>query len=364
MSVMSLIFAFFVAFVAAFVLTPLVGRLAIRHGVLDRPDGGRKQHSRPIPLWGGLALLAALVLGVTAAAAVGAVPGTHIKFKFLVGLAAAVGLLTAGGMLDGKFNLRPGRQFVWPVLAALAVIASGIGVTYVTNPLGGLVYLNELSVTVLWWDGLPYKLTVLADLFTLVWLLGMTYTTKLLDGLDGLVVGVTGIGALVLAAVSLMREVAQPDTAVLAMILAGACFGFLIFNANPARIFLGEGGSTLCGFALGVLAIISGGKIATALLVLGLPILDAALVIIRRVVIERRPFSVGDRSHLHFRLIDAGLSIRETVLIYYLTAALFGITTLVLRGWQKILALALLAALTASLAWLALRLGRRRQVTE
>ncbi len=357
MATFSLIFG--TALVSAVLLTPLVRRLAMAAGVVDRPDAARKLHARPVPLLGGLAVYAATVLGLLAAVYLGLLPAAHIKEKYLVGLALAGALLVFGGSWDDARNLKPWRQFLWPVLAALAVIASGIGVDYVTNPFGGLLHLDEVVLPVLTWQGVPYKLTVLADLFTLVWLLGMTYTTKFLDGLDGLVAGVTGIGALILAAVSLMREVAQPDTALLALALAGACFGFLVFNFHPARIFLGEGGSTLCGFLLGVLAIVSGGKIATALLVMGLPIFDAALVIIGRLRRGRTPFG-GDRTHLHFRLLDVGFTQRQVVLIYYFAAALFGVSTLVLRGWEKVVALGFSASLLFAAGAFTLALTRRK----
>ena len=280
--------------------------------------------------------------------------------KYLWGLGLAGGLLVIGGLLDDRFDLKPWQQLVWPVLAAAVVVVSGIGVKYVTNPLGGQIQLDSLSWIVAWWDGMPYRLTLLADLFSLAWLMGMTYTTKFLDGLDGLVAGVTAIGCLVIAAVCQMVNVLQPDTAVLAMAGAGAFAGFLVFNFSPARIFLGEGGATVAGFLLGVLAIISGGKIATALLIMGLPIFDAAAVIVRRYR-RGQPIWRGDRSHLHFRLVDMGFTPRQAVLFYWFSAAAFGTSTLVLQGWEKVVALGMIVSLlTAVLAGAALIRKRRR----
>ena len=345
------------SFAVSALVTPLVGRLARHFGVLDVPAQPRKTHGAPTPLLGGIAVLLGFAAAVALCLLSGWLPDLHIKLKYLIGILAAASLLIIGGSLDDKFDLPPARQIVWPVLAALIVVASGIGVTYITNPFGGQIHLDREQFTVLWWGGLPYKLTVVADLFSFFWLLGMTYTTKLLDGLDGLVSGVTVIGALIIAAVSLMKDVAQPDTALLALAVAGAFAGFLLFNFNPARIFLGEGGSTLAGFLLGTLAIISGGKIATALLVLGLPIFDTAVVVARRVFWYRRSVAAGDRSHLHFRLIEMGFSTRQTVLFYYFAAALFGSATLFLQGWEKIVALGLIASVLAAVLsfWAALR---------
>lgn len=339
-----------VAFAAVAAATPLVRRAALRLQVVDKPKEPRKTHGRIVPLLGGVAVYAGILAAVAAAMAMGVLPGEHIKSKHLIGILAAGFLLILGGALDDAWNLPPRKQIVWPLLAALAVIASGIGITYVTNPFGGQLHLDRIVVPVLEWRGIPYKVTLLADLFSLVWLMGMTYTTKLLDGLDGLVSGLMVIGALIIAAVSLMKEVSQPDTAVLALIVAGAFGAFLLFNFHPAKIFLGEGGSTLAGFLLGTLSIVSGGKIATALLVLGLPIFDAALVVLRRLR-ERRSPVAGDRSHLHFRLLDLGLTQRQVVLFYYLAAALFGTSTLILRGWEKLVAiLALVCLLTVATA--------------
>ncbi len=340
---------------------PAVARLAAKFGIVDRPDAGRKLHGRVVPLLGGLAVFAGLAAAIIAAIVFDALPGAHIHAKYLIGIIAASFLLVFGGLLDDKYNLKPGYQFVWPLLAALVIIASGIGVKYVTNPFGGQLYLDRYAATVLWWQGIPYRLTFLADAFTVLWLLGMTYTTKFLDGVDGLVSGVTAIGALVIAAVSLMKDVAQPDTALLSFAVAGVFLGFLLLNFQPARIFLGEGGSTLAGFLLGVLAIISGGKIATALLVLGLPLVDAAFVILRRLWLRRSP-TAGDRSHLHFRLIELGFSQRQVVLFYYFIAAAFGTATLFLSGREKVEAMGVLTGLLlVILAAGAVAAARKRQ---
>ncbi|MBI4458218.1 undecaprenyl/decaprenyl-phosphate alpha-N-acetylglucosaminyl 1-phosphate transferase [Candidatus Uhrbacteria bacterium] len=351
---MSFILVPLAAFAVAALVTPLVARFAVRAGVVDRPTSPRKVHTKPVPLLGGWALWLGLAAAIATAIQLGAIPGPHIKEKFLLGILLATLLLVVGGSLDDRFDLRPAKQIVWPVLAALVIIMSGIGVTAVTNPFGGLLYLDRWQFTAVTFGGIPYKITVIADLFTLAWLLGMTYTTKFFDGLDGLVSGVTVIGGLVIAAVSLTKDVAQPDTAFLALGLAGASLGFLVWNFHPARIFLGEGGSTLAGFMLGVLAIVSGGKIATTLLVLGLPLFDAAFVIVRRLLEGKSP-ALADRSHLHHRLLDLGFSHRQAVLFMYAIAAAFGASTLVLRGAQKVAALGfllsiLIAIVAASLA--------------
>ncbi|HSD12482.1 MAG TPA: MraY family glycosyltransferase [Patescibacteria group bacterium] len=348
------------AFAAAAAATPLVRGLAWRLGVVDRPDGGRKKHGRPVALMGGLAIFLAIAAAAIIAVGAGWLPGDHIKDKYLAGIIIAALLLVVGGVLDDACDLPPRFQIVWPLLAALAIVASGIGVKFITNPLGGQFFLDRYAVTVLWLGGIPYKVSLIADVFTVCWLLGMTYTTKFLDGLDGLVSGVTVIGAFVIAAVSVMKEVSQPDTAMLALIVAGAFLGFLLYNASPASIFLGESGSTMAGFLLGVLAIISGGKIATTLLVVGLPLFDAAFVIVRRVLKEKKSPTSADRSHLHFRLLDLGFTPRQIVLFYCFVAALFGTSTLILKGWEKLAAIGVLASLLFALTAVGMVAYRKR----
>lgn len=330
------VFGFLLAFAVAFLLTPAVRRLASRAGILDRPDRSRKLQSFPVPLLGGSAIFLAFMVTVIAILAVFPEQfGLFIEPRYLVGLLVGGAILMIGGYLDDRYNIRPALQFLFPVLAILAVILSGVQLSYVNNPLGGAVLLDTMKIA---------SYPVFGGLFIFIWMLGMIYTTKFLDGLDGLVSGISGIGGIILFFLSLLPQVSQPDTALLALIFAGACLGFLPWNFHPAQIYLGEGGSTFAGFMLGALAVISGGKIATALLIMGLPILDAAWVIIRRVVYSGSPFR-GDRSHLHFRLLDVGLSHRSSVMMLYFFSAAFGISGLYLQSMGKLVALLLLAGI-------------------
>jgi UDP-GlcNAc:undecaprenyl-phosphate GlcNAc-1-phosphate transferase len=170
------------------------------------------------------------------------------------------------------------------------------------------------------------------------------FTTKILDGLDGLVTGVIGIGAILIFFVANQGQLPQPEVAILAIILFGTCLGFLIWNWHPAKIFLGEGGSLLTGFLLGALAIISGSKIATTLLVMGVPMLDVIRVVIIRIRKGNSIF-VGDNEHLHFRLLVSGFNQRQAVLLLYAISFTFGMTTLFLQDSQKIIALLFLFVL-------------------
>lgn len=310
--------------------TPAFASLAMTLGLVDKPDGARKLHTRTVPFLGGISIFLAFVVPVSVVLLVsdhftsGDIDARHFIGFFLGGV-----ILLVGGILDDKYTLPPQLSLLFPLFASLAAVACGIGVEKITNPLGGVIQLSG-SFTIM---------------LSFLWLLGMTYTTKLLDGLDGLATGVTTVGAIMIALLALSSRFYQPDVALLALMLAAALFGFWLWNIYPAKIFLGEGGSTFLGYALGVLAIISGSKLATTLLVVGLPVLDVLVVIGRRWY-QGKPIMKGDRSHLHHALLDAGVSPRLTLLVYMSVAALFGVTTLMFTSWQKVIALALLVSVS------------------
>lgn len=319
------------------IFTFLMIKTAFRFGIVDNPGLERKIHKLPTPLLGGVAIF--LVFVILAFLYRGELLAGDLEAHHLLGVLAGSIFLIIGGVLDDKYDLTPGKQFIFPVLAVLAVVAGGVGIEKITNPFGGLTYLDQLRIPIFdFGDGIHYFM-VLADSFTILWLLGMMYTTKLLDGMDGLVTGVTAIGAFIIFLFTMTTKYYQPDIGIAALILAGACLGFLIFNWHPAKIFLGESGSLFLGFILGVLAIISGGKIAIALLVMGIPILDVVWTIIRRLAAGKNPLKFADRKHLHFRLFDLGLGTRKTVLIFYLFSIVFGLSALFLQSRGKLLTL-------------------------
>ncbi|MBI3115629.1 MAG: undecaprenyl/decaprenyl-phosphate alpha-N-acetylglucosaminyl 1-phosphate transferase [Candidatus Kerfeldbacteria bacterium] len=347
--------------VCSAVLTQVVRTIAVRRHIVDEPTAApdRKIHDRAVPLLGGLAPLVAFFLTVGVVALVEPDLLAGIAPATLWGLAIASALLLVGGILDDVRGSSPARQIVWPIAAALVAVAAGVGVAFITNPFGGLLSLDQFTTTLFRVGGFTVALTLWADLFAWLWLLGMAYTTKFLDGLDGLVAGVTTIGGFVVFFVSLRPEVNQPTTALLAIVLAGALLGFLPWNFHPARVFLGEAGSLWTGFLLGSLAIISGGKIATALLLMGIPILDVAWVIVRRMREQRSPFQSADRKHLHFRLLDVGFSHRGAVLFLYGVTGVFGVSTLFVSGWWKVVVLGCLALGMLLLGFVLVAKGRR-----
>jgi len=334
--------AFFLApwamasFVLSIVATLIIRNFAPSFGLLDQPAAPKKIHLKPIPLFGGSAIFVSIslvvlfVLLISNALTSGEIGLNHYFGFFVGGL-----ILMVGGYFDDKYSLSPKLAIIAPVLAAITLILFGVEVEKITNPFGGVFYLTA-------WQ---------SNILVFVWLMVVMFTTKFLDGLDGLAAGITSIGTLMILALSLTVAYFQPDVALLSAISFGALLGFLIFNFHPASIFLGEGGSTFVGFLIGTLAVISGGKLATALLVIGVPLLDLVFVITRRVLHGGIKAAVhGDRSHLHHRLLAAGLSDRKTVLIFYTIAGCFGVLTLFLQSKEKLIALGLLCLLGLVLA--------------
>ncbi len=333
--------AYFLAAAAlSAVFTPLARKIAFRFGVLDVPNSPRKIQKTPKALLGGTAIFLAFFLVVLAYLYISRPDFIIVPFKFYLGIFSGALILMLGGVLDDKYNLPPKLLWLFPAAASAAVVSSGIGVgiTSLSNPFGpainiGFVFWGvKLSAVIMW-----------------LWMMGMIFTTKFLDGLDGLCAGISLIGGITLFALSLTQHINQPITASLAVIFTGAVAGFLIFNFHPASIFLGESGSTFLGFGLGVLAIILGGKIATALLVMGIPILDVAWAIMRRIWYGQSPFK-ADKSHLHHRLLDIGLSQRQAVLTLFGISAVFGFTAVFLQSMGKLIALVLLFCVMLGLA--------------
>ncbi|MGB8645032.1 MAG: MraY family glycosyltransferase [Anaerolineae bacterium] len=309
------------AFVLASLLTPLTIRQATRWGFLDQP-APRRLHRVPTPRHGGiplsLALVAALLLTLP-------LPRTDpFERGKLVGLVIGLTIIAVAGAYDDARELRPFPQFAFQFLAAGVVIAGGVIVQAIPNPFG-----NDLP---LGWLAIP---------FTLFWIVGMMNTINWLDGVDGVASGVTLIASGVLFLHTF--RLGQLSLTLLPLALIGAVLGFLLFNFPPAKIFLGSG-AYLLGFALAVLSIIGGAKVATALLALAIPILDVAWQIVNRVRRGRSPF-YADRGHLHHRLYDLGHSTRSIVALYYALTAAFGALALILpSGVYKLIALVLIGA--------------------
>ncbi len=332
------------------IVTPLIRRFALKFNIVDAPNIKRKVHKKPTPLLGGLAIFISLFFITFLLFNSSFWPKETISFKNLIGFFLGGLILMIGGFLDDKYDLSPSKQIIWPILAAIIVITSGIGIEFINNPFGeGYIYFNNIQFEVLRIKGIPYYFTPLSDIITFLWLIILMYATKLLDGLDGLVSGLTLIGSLTIAGLCLLTKFFQPDMGLFAIIVSGAFFGFLFYNFNPASIFLGEGGSLFAGFLLAGMAILSGSKLATTFLIAGLAVFDIFSVFLKRILRGDSPFK-GDKSHLHFQLLNFGISKKIVVLIYWLIAIIFGLLTLFLQTSGKIIAILILLIIFIILA--------------
>jgi len=355
-------FIFIVTTGISILCTLFIRRVAFRTHIVDDPTSApeRKQQREPIPLLGGWAIYVSVLCGILVSLLVShLLIDSFLSVRQLVGIVLGGLVLVVGGSIDDRRSLKAIQQILFPVGAILVVIFFGVGVPYITSPFGGVLILDSVKIPVIHVGSTVYHVTLWSDLFTFVWLLVLMYATKLLDGVDGLVTGVGVIGSILLFILSLTSLVNQPGTALLAAIIAGAFFGFWLFNKHPAKIYLGEGGSVLIGFFLGLLAIISGAKIATALLILALPILDVIWVIITRLRNHQKIWQ-ADRSHLHFRLQDRGLHPQAVLAIFYILSFLFGFSALFTQAWVKFVLLLIALLFSIFLLLFALRKPKER----
>jgi UDP-GlcNAc:undecaprenyl-phosphate/decaprenyl-phosphate GlcNAc-1-phosphate transferase len=242
-------------------------------------------------------------------------------------------------------------------LAASCVVAAGIGIPFLTNPLstGELIYLNQPQIPI-YLLGKTRTIWILADIFALFWIVGIMNFVNWSKGLDGQLPGTAGIAAIVIALLSLnfSADIAQWETSILAIIVAGAFIGFLPWNFFPQKIMPGYGGGSLAGYFLAILAILSTTKVGTLIIVLGIPLIDAVFVMIRRVLAGRSPVW-GDTRHLHHTLMKLGWSKRKIAIFYWVITAFLGFVALKLNSQQKFYTIILLAVFFAGfLLWIKL----------
>ena len=339
MSWLSFLIIFLITSILSFGFTFIIRKIALKLKLFDLPSP-RRIHKIPIPRLGGIGIfLSFLIMVLFFTTKLGG--NFLILDKHLIGFLSGATLLVFVMIFDDLYGLSPWIKIFWQLIAALIIIIFGIGINFLTNPFGGAIHLDFYQIPVVLF-GITYHINVINDLFTIVWIIGVINITNFLDGIDGLAAGISAIAAFIIFILSIFIK--QPDIALLAIILAGSAFGFLFLNFNPAKIFMGDSGSHFLGFSLAVLAIISGGKVATAFLVLGLPIIDGAWVALNRIFQKKSPFK-ADKSHFHHKLLDLGFSQRQIVLLFYFISFVFGISALFLKGIQKFLILIILIAI-------------------
>ena len=318
--------ALLTAAIVAFITTPVVRTLAFRVGAVDVPRDNRRMHNHPIPRMGGLAIFFGFILS-----ALIFVPLDAPLRGMLLGAVIIVIL----GIFDDIYALPALPKLLVQIAAASVAVLMGNQIEVLSNP-------NIFSSNPYW------NLGFLSIPISVFWIVGITNAVNLIDGLDGLACGVSTISSMTMLVIAL--TVAEPDVALLMAALAGGCIGFLPYNLNPAKIFMGDTGSTFLGFILATVsieglfksyAIIS---FAVPFLMLGLPIFDTCFAFIRRIAHGQSPMH-ADRSHVHHRLIDMGFNQKQAVAVLYVISAILGLSAVVLTTSGPVKAMLLLLAL-------------------
>ncbi len=333
---------FLLAFIITACLTPLAIKYMKKFGMIDHPKVHKHPaivHTKPTPRGGGIPLFCgALITGLLV------LPITKITVSIF--FAALLALVI--GIIDDKLNAKskdvsPYLRFLVNILTAIIVVGSGVSIKFITNPFGGIFQLDVINIPLLI---LPFSI-LLSDLVSIIWLIWIMNMLNWSKGIDGQMPGIVAISAIVIGILSL-RFIPSGDLALLdvklSFIIAGCAVGFLIFNFYPAKIFPGYGATALY-LLLGVVSILSGAKLATAILVMGVPTVDALFTIGRRIYQRQHPFK-GDNKHLHHILLRLGYSQRQIALFYWVISAILGIISLTLQSPSKVFAIIMLLVIT------------------
>lgn len=334
--ILRFLFAFVVAFLISYASTPIVKMLAFRIGAVDVPKDNRRMHKKPVARLGGLAIFYGFIISILCFAEI----NTELR-GILIGCIVIVVL----GIFDDIYSLNALFKFAVQILAALIVVMHGVRIDHFSS--------FGLSAN-------PYiSLGIFSIPITVLWIVGVTNAVNLIDGLDGLAAGVSTISTISLFAISLITR--DVGVAIVTAAVAGAGFGFLPYNIHPAKLFMGDTGSTFLGFILACISIVGLFKgyavisMAVPFLILGLPIFDTAFAIIRRVLRGQSPMH-PDRGHVHHRLIDLGFDQKQTVIILLITSGLLSLSAVVLllcganRALVLILAVVFLSLIGFTLA--------------
>ena len=312
--------AILIAFVVSFALTPVVKILAQKLGAMDVPGEARRVHDHPIPRMGGLAIFLGFI----------------VSMLLFADITQEVRGILLGSIIDDIISLRAWTKFLIQILAAVIAVLHGVVINVVSNP---NVFSSQEAI-VLGWVAIP---------ITVLWIVGITNSVNLIDGLDGLAVGVSTISCVTILVVALL--VSEPNVALIVAALAGACIGFMPYNLNPARIFMGDTGSLLLGYVLATVSVLGLFKFyaivtfVVPVLALAVPLSDTLFAFCRRILHGQSPFH-ADRGHFHHKLMDLGLNQKQAVAILYAISATLGLAAVVLttKGTIRI-ALLILALL-------------------
>lgn len=293
-----------ICFITSIIMTPLVKKIAIKIGAVDRPNS-RKVHTRIMPRLGGFAIYISFIVGILVLQ-----PKSEVAVPIIIG--SIIIIIT--GILDDLVELSAKYKLIGQLIAAFVVVLNGVQVQYINLPFGGVLEFGILSIPL-----------------TILWIVGITNAINLIDGLDGLAAGVSSIALITISGMAIFKG--DVFVSSLALIVLGSTLGFLIYNFHPAKIFMGDTGALFLGYIISVLSLL-GFKNVTMIslivpvIILGVPISDTVFAIIRRLV-NKQPLAEADKSHLHHCLLRLGYSHRQTVLIIYGLAALFSVSAVI-----------------------------------
>lgn len=331
----TIFFPFFLAFIITVISTPISLIFIKKLGLFDDPKKHKHPgiiHKKPIPRGGGIPLFIGIAL---------------TGFFFLPINPMTIALFIASllalfiGVLDDKYDISPYIRFIFNIICALVVVGSGITIAFITNPFGGILHLDAIMTPfgILEHTGFSF-----ADLVTIVWIVWVTNMLNWSKGVDGQMPGIVAISAIVIGILSLRFPISEPQTFIaanLSFIIAGSSLGFLLFNFYPAKIFPGYG-ATAIYLLLSVVSILSGSKLATAMLVMGVPLIDGVITIGRRILTGHSPF-IHDNKHLHHLLLQLGFGQRRIAIFYWLFSAILGMIALSLESRGKLFAIVMIA---------------------
>lgn len=294
--------AFLFSIASSFMLTPQIRAFALKRGIVDRPRG-RRVHEVPVPMLGGVGIYLSFLAACVIFARID---------RNTIGLLLGGAIIVAVGVWDDICELNPRTKLCGQIAAAVVLVLFGVKIEFVTNPLGGMIYLGPMSIPL-----------------TIIWLVAFMNVVNFIDGLDGLASGISAIGAGAMAFAAF--QTGQMQLVIMSMALAGSALGFLYYNFNPASIFMGDAGAMFLGFAIAGISAMGALKtpatlaLAVPVLVMGVPILDTVFVIFKRVR-QGVPISTGDKEHVHHRLLAMGMTQREAVLTIYAVSGLLAAT--------------------------------------
>ncbi len=342
--------------IISFIITPLTIFVYRKFGWLDDPKKHKHPkvvHKYPVPRGGGIPIFISFLISAS----------LFITWdKHLVGIILGAFIILIIGILDDIYDLNPYLRLIFGFIAAACVVGSGIGISFITNPFGGIIRLDQPQIP-FYLFGKLHTIWVISDLFALFWIVWCMNFVNWSKGLDGQLPGIVVVAACTIAALSLKfsADITQWPVIFLAIITAAAYFGFLPWNFYPQKIMPGYGGGALAGFFLAVLSILSTSKINTLIIVLGVPLIDAVYSIIRRIISGRSPVW-GDKGHLHHKLMEIGWGKRKIAIFYWLITAALGILALKLNSQAKFYTIILLTIIIgAVLLWLNLLISSLNQ---